>query len=250
MLVTGASRGIGAAFSKRIARDGAHVVLTGRSAESPSHPRLQGTLSELAEEIRTAGGSADVFALDVRDERRVSSVVKRVIETHKRLDVVVNNASAIDISPTPRQKNAALMLDVNARGTMMVNLATLSELKRTGGQILSLSPPLDDFQKWLPMAPPYAVSKYGMTMATIGFAAHVKANCLWPKRTVATAATAMLEARVGTAYHSAGRSADYFAEAMLTLLTNSSLTGKTLLDEDVLPYDGDDSDKAPLDMFV
>lgn len=250
VLVTGASRGIGAAFCKRVAAEGARVILTGRSVKEPIHSKLQGTLNDLASEIRTRGGETDVFSLDVRDDLRARDVVEEVVQRHGRLDVVVNNASAIDVSPTPLIKSASLMLNVNTRGTMAMNLAAFPHLERCAGQILSLSPPLDNIRRWLPFAPPYAVSKYGMTMATIGFAGRVKANCLWPKRTIATAATEMLESHSGQPYYSAGRPPSYFADAMLAVLNDPATSGQTLLDEDVLAYEDDPKNLAPIDLFV
>ncbi len=247
VLVTGASRGIGAAFSRTIAREGAHVILTGRSAVAPSHAALEGTLTEVRDAIRHDGGLASLYEMDVRNERQIQRVIDDVVSTTGRLDVLVNNASAIDVSKTPSVSRIDLLRSVNCRGTLLANLACLPHLRRTGGQILTLSPPIDSSHAmWLQMAPTYATTKYGMTMSTLGFSRDVLANCIWPKRTIATAATKLLEQQTGTAYFSQGRDPSYFARAMMQLLS-LRVSGRAILDEDVVP---NDDDRAPIDMFV
>ena len=247
VLVTGASCGIGAAFSRRIAQEGAHVVLTGRSTNTPSHTSLKGTLCQVRDDIRDIGGTASLYEMDVRNAEQINQVVDAVTTDTGRLDVLVNNASAIDVSKEPSVSRIDLMRSVNCRGTLLTTLACLSHLRETNGQILSLSPPIDNSQLfWLRMAPAYAMTKYGMTMSTLAFSDVVHANCIWPKRTIATAATKLLEQQTGTAYFSQGREPSYFADAMIKLL-NQQVSGKTVLDEDLLPNLNND---APLDMFV
>lgn len=247
-LITGASRGIGAAIGRRLARHAdTTVVLTGRSTKAPSHPTLAGTLEDVARDIRHDGGRVEVEKLDVRDADAIRSIVNRIVERHGGIDVLVNNASAIDIRPAPPADRIDLMHTANCRGTLLMNLACIDTLEQRGGQILTLSPSLESMHRWLTgPALPYAVSKYGMTLATLGLSKRVKANCLWPKRTIATAATRMLEERVHEPYFSAGRDPDYFAEAVERVLQSSD-SGRALLDEDVLPHP---DERAPLDMFV
>ena len=245
-LVTGASRGIGAAFAEAFASKGGVVVLTGRSAYAPSHRALAGTLHDVAKRIQARGQRAHVHELDVRDADRMREVLVDVKRTLGRLDVLVNNASAIDVSVAPPVKSIDLMQSINARGTLLMNSACIEELERYDGRILTLSPPLDNPRRWLVDSPAYCMSKYGMTMATLAMSERVRANCLWPARTIATAATAMLEAKTGDPYHTKGRSATYFADAMIRAI-ESDATGQTWLDEDLLPHADDD---APLDMFV
>lgn len=248
VLVTGASRGLGAAFAKRVAKAGAHVVLTGRSLGWPSHRRLVGTLEEVAGDITAEGGAASAHSLDVRDAGQMRSVVDTVVERHGRLDVLVNNASAIHIDETPSIAHVDLMRNVNCRGTLLMNLTCLEHLSRVDGQILTLSPPIDDSRlaHWLQQAPAYAATKYAMTMNTLGFSHRVRANCIWPKRTIATAATAMLEDKTKVPFHSKGRNPTYFAEAMMKALELRT-SGQVFLDEDLVPNGDED---APMDMFV
>lgn len=247
VLITGAARGIGAELARRLARDGAHVVLAGRSVEEPSSRKLQGTLVGTARAIAAEGGVAFIQPLDVTDARAVRRAVDAVAREHGGLDVLVNNASAVDARRRPSQESVDRMHATNARAALACNAAAAPHLARAGGQILTFSPPLPGMEAWLPTMPAYAMSKYGMTMATLAFAHEVRANTLWPRKTVRTAATRMLEDATGAPYHSKGRSPAYFAEAARDLLLRDGVTGRSFLDEDVLPHAEDD---APLDAFV
>ena len=250
-LITGASRGIGAAIAHRLAFEGAHVVLTGRSVSRPSHTGLEGTLLGVAQSIERAGGTAVVHGLDVTDADAVGRVVADVAHSHGGIDLLVNNASRLDLTPYPSQRRVDELHAANARGTHACTVNCLPHLRDRRGQVLTLSPPLDGAKRWLQVAPAYALSKYGMTMSTLSVASEVKANTLWPKRTVATAATKLLEQRLASEpYYSAGRAPDYFAAAAMVLLRRG-VTGGSFFDEDVLPYTGAPREpQAPLDMFV
>lgn len=251
-LITGASRGIGAALARHLAAEGAHVVLTGRSVSAPSHERLDGTLLDVARDIARAGGTAVVHGLDVTDADAVGRVVADVAHAHGGIDLLVNNASRLDLTPFPSQKRVDELHAANARATHACTVSCLPHLQERRGQVLTLAPPLDGAAWWLQKAPAaYAMSKYGMTMSTLSVASLVKANTLWPKRTIATAATRMLEERLAAEpYHSAGRDPDYFARAAMVLL-GRSVTGMSFLDEDVLLYaETPGQPQAPLDMFV
>ena len=248
VLITGGARGIGAALARRLAADGAHVVLAGRSVEAPSSRKLQGTLLGTARAIAAAGGVAFVQPLDVTDAADVRRAVARVAREHGGIDVLVNNASAVDPSARPTQESMDRMHATNARGTLACNAACLPHLKERRGQILTFSPPLPGMERWLSTMPAYAMSKYGMTMATLAYAQEVRANTLWPTRSVRTAATRMLEDRSGVPYHTLGRSPDYFAAAAREVLVAApEETGRMLLDEQVLPHA---PDEAPMDAFV
>lgn len=249
-LITGAARGIGAAIARALATEGAHVVLTGRSLSEPSHAALDGTLLEVATSIKRAGGTAFVHKMDVTDAEQIRDVVRLVAQSHGGIDILVNNASAIDARLFPSQARTDWMYATNARATHACTVACLPHLEQQGGQVLTMAPPLEGARRWLTVAPAYAMSKYGMTMSTLSVADRVKANTLWPKRTVATAATKMLQARTDQPCYSAGRSPKYVAAAALLLLGRDT-TGHTFLDEDILPHcDAPGSPVAPLDMFV
>jgi citronellol/citronellal dehydrogenase len=247
VLVTGASRGIGAAVARRYARDGAHVALLARSARAPSHSGLDGTLEAVARDVRRLGGTATVVPADLREPYGVHAAASAAVHALGGLDVLVNNGSALELSKRPKAKRAALVLDVNARGTLAVSLACAPALREAGGAMVTLSPPIDLARpEWIAAHPHYTVSKYAMTLATLGFAADgVRANCLWPRHTVATAATAALEARVPGA-HSRGRDVDLVAEAVRAL-ARSTRSGEALYDDEVWAMPPTD---APLDLFV
>src|ERR671929_435345 len=194
VLISGGSRGIGLAIGLAVARAGANVVLLAKT-DKPD-PRLPGTVHTAAEEIEQAGGQALAVVGDVRDEEHVRRAVEAAVERFGGIDVVVNNASAINLAPIadlePRRYD--LMLDVNTRGTFLLTRAALPHLRKSGhAHVLTLSPPLTTNPRWLQGHAPYTVSKMGMTMLTLGLAADeaangIAANCLWPRTLVATAA--------------------------------------------------------------
>lgn len=252
-LITGGARGIGLEVGKRLARDGAHVVLAGRSLARPSSSKLEGTLLDAARAIHAEGGVCVVHRMDVTTAADVRDTVARVVRQHGGLDVLVNNASAVDVTPRPGQASVDRMHFTNARATQACIDACLPHLVARQGKVLTLSPPMDpsspaSLHRWLQTMPAYALSKYGMTMATLACAHVVDANTLWPRKAVRTAATKMLEAKTGVPYYSRGRSAAYVAEAARdVLLLPAGTTGRMFLDEDVLPHEEDD---APLDAFV
>jgi len=239
ILMSGGSRGIGLAIALRAARDGANVVLLAKT-DTP-HPKLEGTIHTAAEQIRQAGGEALPIVGDVRDEAAIAHAVQLAVETFGRLDIVVNNASAIDVSPTLslEPKRYDLMQDVNARGTFLLCRAALPELLKTDApRILTLSPPLNLSPRWLGAFPGYMMSKYAMTLATLGiaheFAARgLVANCLWPRTTIQTSVVANLLG--GEEVMRRSRTADIYADAAHLVLTEpGGRTGQTLLVEDVL----------------
>ena len=246
VLITGASRGVDASVARRLAMEGARVVLTGRSLGKPSSIQLKGTLLSVAKGIHDMGGLAFVHSMDVTDANAIRETVDAVARQHGKIDMLINNASATDSQPSPTQKSVDRMHSTNDRATYACNVACLPHLKETRGQILTFSPPLPRSDKWIQCMPAYAMSKYGMTMATLAFAKEVKANTLWPRCTLRTSATRMLEKHTGVPYYSKGRHVAYFSEAVYNLLMRD-ISGRTLLDEEVLPHAPDD---APLDAFV
>ena len=246
VLVTGASRGIGRSIALRAAQDGANVVLTGRSYGEPAHSALDGTLREVAEEVEAAGGAALPLTMDVRYKDQIERAVGIASTMFGGIDVLVNNASAIDLSG----EKLDLMHEVNARGTLLCTKACLPHLRQSKvGHVLALAPPVHSLkQRWLAPHFEYTLSKYSMTMCMLAHANKgVCANTLWPKHVVATAATRMLEEQTGHPVFSQGRSPEYVAEAVHRLLCTDS-TGQMLLDQDLVA--SPNGCTAPLDIFV
>lgn len=244
LLISGGSRGIGLAIALRAARDGANIVLLAKTDQP--HPRLPGTIHTAAEEIRAAGGQAVAVVGDVREDGDIERAVAAGVEAFGGIDVVVNNASAIDLSHTldlePRRYD--LMADVNVRGTFMLTRAALPHLLRSENpHILTLSPPLNLEPRWLGAHVGYMVAKYAMTLATLGFANEfagdgVAANTLWPRTTIATAAVQNLLG--GDRLMAVSRTPQIYADAAHLVLTTAAaeLTGRSLLVEDVLAEAG------------
>ena len=192
VFITGASRGIGREIALKFAGEGAAVVVAAKSDEP--HPTLEGTIHTVAEEVEQAGGKALAIKVDVRDEDNVQAAVEQAVSTFGGIDVLINNASAIHMMPTDQTplKRYDLMLDVNARGTFLCTKVCAPHLKKSEiGHIVTLSPPVNMDSKWLGMSPAYALSKYGMSILTLGFAKEfggegVKANTLWPATMIDT----------------------------------------------------------------
>jgi citronellol/citronellal dehydrogenase len=239
ILMSGGSRGIGLAIALRAARDGANVALLAKTDQP--HPRLDGTVHTAVAAIREAGGGALAVVGDVRDDAAIARAVQETVDTFGRIDIVVNNASAIDVSGTLLldPKRYDLMQDVNVRGTFMLSRAAIPELlKSADPQILTLSPPLSLVSQWLGAFPGYMISKYAMTLATLGLAHEfaergLRANCLWPRTTIRTAAVANLLG--GDELTRRSRTPDIYADAAHLVLTSSRrVTAQTLLVEDVL----------------
>jgi citronellol/citronellal dehydrogenase len=240
ILMSGGSRGIGLAIAVRAARDGANVALLAKT-DTPD-PRLPGTIHSAAEEIEAAGGRALPIVGDVRDDESVAGAVARTVETFGGIDIVVNNASAINLSTIGDlpPKRYDLMLDINARGTFLLTSAALPHLARSdNAHVLTLSPPLNMDRKWLAAHAPYTVSKYAMTMLTLGVAEGRRAegiagNCLWPRTLIATAAVQNLLG--GDDQIARARRPEIVADAAHAVLTRPAreCTGNTFIDDEVL----------------
>jgi citronellol/citronellal dehydrogenase len=194
VFITGSSRGIGRAIALRCARDGANVVITGKTAEA--HAKLPGTIHSVVEEVDKAGGKGLALQLDVRDERALQAAVEQAAQHFGGIDVLVNNASAIYLSntlDTPARK-LDLMWDVNMRATYLASQACIPYLKKSANpHILVMSPPLSLEAKWFAPHLAYSISKFGMSLCALGLAREFAAdgiavNCLWPRTTIATAA--------------------------------------------------------------
>ncbi|GAA4546521.1 NAD(P)-dependent oxidoreductase [Pseudonocardia xishanensis] len=240
MLMSGGSRGIGLAIAVRAARDGANVAILAKTDEPD--PRLPGTVHTAVEEIRAAGGNGLAIVGDVRDAESVAGAVVLTVDTFGGIDLLVNNASAIALAPigAVSMKQYDLMLDINARGTFALTSAALPHLHRSeNAQVLTLSPPLNLDPVWFGRHAPYTVSKYAMTILTVGLAHQehpvpLSANCLWPRTTIATAAVQNIVG--GDAAMAVSRKPEIMADAAHAILSRKAgeVTGQTLLDEDVL----------------
>ena len=224
----------------RFARDGANVVIAAKSAEP--HPKLKGSIYEVAREVEEAGGRALPLQVDVRFEDQVSAMVAKTIQAFDGIDALVNNAGAINLTPVERTpvKRFDLMQGVNARAVFVCSQAVLPHLRKASNpHILSLSPPLNLNPKWLKDYGPYTLSKYGMTLLSLAMSAEFEAdgiavNCLWPKTIIATAA---IEFAVGNRdMFSHCRKPEIMADAAYEIISTDSrrLTGRTLIDEDIL----------------
>ncbi|HSX88286.1 MAG TPA: NAD(P)-dependent oxidoreductase [Pseudomonas sp.] len=245
LFITGASRGIGREIALRAARDGANIVIAAKSAEP--HAKLPGTIHSVAAEVEQAGGKALALQLDVRDEVAVKAAMAQAAEHFGGIDGLVNNAGAIKLVGVEKldPKRFDLMFQINTRAVMVCSQAALPYLKASaaGGHILSLSPPLNMDTKWFAQHGPYTVTKYGMSMLTLGMSEEFKkygisVNALWPKTMIATAA---IEFELGgrDAFKRA-RTPAIMADAAHAILAsqNRSITGRLLIDEEILREQG------------
>ncbi|WP_300266197.1 NAD(P)-dependent oxidoreductase [Microbacterium sp.] len=244
ILMSGGSRGIGLAIALRAAADGANIAMLAKT-DTP-HPKLEGTIHTAADQIREAGGQALPIVGDVREDDDITEAVLKTQGEFGGIDVVINNASVIDLSGSLDlgAKKYDLMQDVNVRGTFMLSRAAIPQLREaTNPHILSLSPPLNPTPKWLGAHTGYSLAKFGMTMVTLGLAAEfaedgIAANTLWPRTTIATAAVQNLLG--GDKVMAASRTPDIYADAAYAVLTKqaSAYSGQSLIVEDVLEADG------------
>jgi len=248
LLMSGGSRGIGLAIALRAARDGANVVLLAKTGQP--HAKLQGTVFTAADELQAAGGSALPLVGDVRNDDDVAHAVDAAVERFGGIDIVVNNASAIDLSRTDDvdMKRYDLMQDVNVRGTFLLSKLALPALRKSdGAHILTLSPPLNLDPKWAGKHLAYTMAKYGMSLTTLGLAEELKAdgirvNSLWPCTLIDTAAIRNMPG--GDSMVRAARGPQIMADAAHAVLTGANLTdaaatsGNFYTDEQVLAAAG------------
>jgi citronellol/citronellal dehydrogenase len=244
LFITGASRGIGLAIALAAARQGANVAIAGKT-EAP-HPKLPGTIHTAAAEIEKAGGRALPLVVDVRDETSVSAAIERTVAAFGTLDIVVNNASAIQLTGTLEtdMRRFDLMHQVNARGTFMVSKYAIPHLQKAENpHILMLSPPLDLKEKWFAGHTAYSMAKYGMSLVVLGLAGELRAkgiavNALWPRTTIATSAIKNLLG--GDVIMRRSRTPDILADAACRIFAKpaKSFTGHFLIDDTFLAADG------------
>jgi len=239
IFITGASRGIGKAIALRAARDGANIAIAAKTAEA--HPKLEGTIHSAAEEILAAGGKALPLQVDIRDEQQVADAVAATVETFGGIDILINNASAIQLTGTLEtpMKRFDLMHGVNARGTFACSQACLPHLLNAANpHILNISPPLNMAAHWFKNHVAYTMAKYGMSMCVLGMAEEfrkrgVGVNALWPRTAIATAAMRMLG---GGEIPAGCRSVEIMADAAHIVLTSDAkaTTGNFFIDDEVL----------------
>jgi citronellol/citronellal dehydrogenase len=266
LFITGASRGIGLAIALRAARDGANVAVAAKTAEP--HAKLEGTVFTAAEAIEKAGGKALPLVCDIREEAQVEAAVAKTAETFGGIDICVNNASAISLTPLDKtdMKRFDLMFQINTRGTLLTTKTCLPHLKKAANpHVLMLSPPLDMKPQWFAGHVAYSIAKYGMSLAVLGLATELKSagvavNALWPRTTIATAAVNNLLG--GDKLMRMSRTPDIIADAAHLIFTQDArtFTGNFCIDDTLLydfggvrdfePYRLDRSQPLAPDFFV
>lgn len=266
IIITGASRGIGREIALTCARDGANIVIAAKSDEP--HPKLKGTIHSVAKEVEEAGGQSLAIKVDVRSEEDIDNLIAKTVERFGGIDVIINNAGAIalaGVEMTPLKK-LDLMMQVNFRAVFLLSQKALPHLKKSDhGHILSLCPPLDLDRRWLRNHSPYTLTKYGMSMLTLGMSDEFKrygiaVNALWPRTVIHTDATSF----GGKQSFDRARGPKIMADAAYSLLQKQDreVTGQLLIDEEFLRSEGvtdfeqfranPESDKTDLmpDLFV
>jgi citronellol/citronellal dehydrogenase len=265
LFITGASRGIGLAIGLRAARDGANIAIAAKTAEP--HPKLPGTIYTAAEAIERAGGKALPLVVDVRDEAMVKEAIDATAARFGGLDIVVNNASAISLTPavSTDMKRYDLMQQINTRGTFVVSKWAIPHLQKAANpHILMISPPLDMKEKWFAPHTAYTIAKFGMSLVVLGLAGELRGkgiavNALWPRTVIATAAVNNLLG--GESLMRQARKPDIMADAAYLVFGKPAreFTGHFLIDDTFLaengvsdfePYRADPTQKLAQDFFV
>ncbi len=255
LFITGASRGIGLAIAKRAARDGARIAIAAKTSDP--NPKLEGTIHSAAKEIQEAGGMALPIVCDIRHEDEVQRAVDLTVATFGGIDICVNNASAISLTPTEQTelKRFDLMFGINTRGAFLVSKLCIPHLKRAKNpHILMMSPPLDMHPKWFAGHVAYSIAKYGMSLCVLGLAEELKndgiaVNALWPRTTIAT--SALRNVPGGDKLSRMSRTTDIIADAAHLIFEQKAkfFTGQFLIDDSFLHEIGNvtDFDKYRVD---
>lgn len=266
IIITGASRGIGREVALACAAEGANIVIAAKSDQP--HPKLEGTIHSVVKEVEEAGGQGLAVKVDVRSEEDIDNLIAKTVEKFGGIDAIINNAGAIalaGVESTPLKK-LDLMMQVNFRAVFLLSQKALPHLKKSeNGHILSFSPPLDLDRRWMRNHSPYTLTKYGMSMLTMGMSDEFKrygiaVNALWPRTVIHTAATSF----GGKQSFDRARAPKIMADAAFALLKTEKreITGQLLIDEDFLRTQGvedfeqyranPESDKKDLmpDLFV
>ena len=264
-LITGGSRGIGKAIAERLAKEGYNIAIAAKTTEP--HPKLEGTIYTAAKEIEAYGVKCLPLQCDIRNEEQIQAAVDETVKTFGGVDVLVNNASAISLTPTEHTepKRFDLMMDIEIRGTFFMSKACIPFLRKsTNAHILNLSPPLNLNPKWFAQHLAYTISKYGMSMIVTGLAEELKkdgisVNALWPKTTIATAAVQNLLG--GDVVMKMSRTPEIVADAACAIVSKPFpvYSGNFFIDEEVLAKEGitdfgkyavDASQKLMTDIFL
>jgi len=246
IFITGGSRGIGLAIALRAAQDGAHIAIAAKTAEA--NPKLPGTIFSAAKDIEAAGGKALPIQCDIRDEAQIEAAIAKTAEEFGGIDILVNNASAINLTRTDQTpaKRFDLMFDVNVRGTFLTSQAALPYLRKSAEEgrnphILNLSPPLSMKAVWFKNHVAYTMAKYGMSMCVLGMAEEFKrdgiaVNALWPRTVIDTAALQMIPGIDALA----GRKPEILADAAHIIFNRNAkeCTGNFFVDDLVLASEG------------
>ena len=268
LFITGASRGIGREIALKAARDGANIVIAAKS--TIEHPKLGGSIYTVAKEVEEAGGKALAIQLDVRDQNAVAAAMKQAAEHFGGIDIVINNAGAINLAgvETLDPNRFDLMYQINTRAVMVCSQAALPYLQKSENpHILSLSPPLNLDPKWFSTYAPYAITKYGMSMLTIGMNQEfekfgISVNSLWPRTLIPTAAVEFSLGGAGKACFPRSGNPPFMAVAVYQILIsqNRAVTGCLMIDQEILiergitdldQYRYDDSgEELMVDLFV
>ena len=266
LFITGASRGIGREIALKAAKDGANIVIAAKT--TTEHPKLGGTIFSVAKEIEEAGGQALAIQLDVRDQAAVAEAMKQTAEHFGRIDILINNAGAINLNGVESLDPSRfdLMYQVNTRAVMVCSQAALPYLKKSANpHIISLSPPMNMKEEWFAVHSPYTITKYGMSMLTIGmnheFSNYgISVNALWPRTIIATAAIEF--SLGGRELFTKARTPAIMADAAYQIMISEkrSLTGRLLIDEEILRERGvvdfeqyrveQSDDELMVDLFV
>ena len=244
VFITGASRGIGKAMALRLAKEGANIVIAAKSTEE--NPKLGGTIYSAAKEIEATGSKALAIQVDIRYEDQIATAVQQTIDTFGGIDILINNASAIQLTGTEQteSKRFDLMHSINVRGTFLMTKACIPYLKKSSNaHILTLSPPINLDPKWIGPHVAYTLTKYNMSMMALGWAQEFKnipiaSNALWPRTTIDTAAVRNLLG--GETLANMSRTVDILADAAYFILRQNATdcTGNTFIDEAVFAAEG------------
>jgi citronellol/citronellal dehydrogenase len=257
LFITGASRGIGLAIALRAARDGANIAIAAKTAEP--HPKLEGTIHTAARQIEAAGGKALPLVCDIRFEDQVAVAVEATVKAFGGIDICVNNASAISLTPSTQtdMRRYDLMHSINARGTFLVSRNCIPHLKKAANpHILMISPPLDMNVRWFAPHVAYSMAKFNMSIIALGLSGELKgdgiaANALWPRTTIATAAVRNLLG--GDELMRRSRSPEIMGDAAHLILTQDArtFTGRFCIDDTLLHAHGvTDFEKYRVDKSV